>query len=139
MLLQNYNLSGNKLQHLNDYNMTALYLITVCILIPQVRNLVVIHKSTKVICLHSSGVKQVTQISAFSYIKCDNNVQLHLTLWDPMVCSLSDSSVHGILWARILKLVVIHFSRGSSQPKDWTQVLCIAGRFFTIWATREAQ
>ena len=30
------------------------------------------------------------------------------------------------------------FSRGSSQPKDWTQVSCITGRFFTIWATKEA-
>ena len=30
-------------------------------------------------------------------------------------------------------------SRGSSQPRDRTQVFCIAGRFFTIWATREAQ
>ena len=51
MLLQNYNLSGNKLQLLNDYNMTALYLITVCMLVPQVRNLVVILKSTEVIYL----------------------------------------------------------------------------------------
>ena len=30
-------------------------------------------------------------------------------------------------------------SKGSSQPTDWTQVSCIAGRFFTLWATREAQ
>ena len=30
------------------------------------------------------------------------------------------------------------FSRGSSQPRDWTQVACIAGRFFTVWAVREA-
>ena len=30
------------------------------------------------------------------------------------------------------------FSRGSSQARDWTQVFCIAGRFFTVWATREA-
>ena len=31
------------------------------------------------------------------------------------------------------------FSRGSSQPRDWTQVSHIAGRFFIVWATREAQ
>ena len=31
------------------------------------------------------------------------------------------------------------FSRGSSQPRDWTQVSCIAGRFFIVWATREGQ
>ena len=48
-----------------------------------------------------------------------------------------DSSVHGILQARILEWVAIPFSRGSSQPRDRTQVSHIAGRFFTIWATRE--
>ena len=34
--------------------------------------------------------------------------------------------------------VAISFSRGSSRPRDWTQVSCIAGRHFTLWATREA-
>ena len=48
------------------------------------------------------------------------------------------SSVHGILQARILEWVAISFSRGSAWPRDWTQVSCIAVRFFTIWATREA-
>ena len=48
------------------------------------------------------------------------------------------SSVHGILQARILEWVAISFSKGSSWPRDWTQVSCIAGRFFTLWATREA-
>ena len=60
------------------------------------------------------------------------------TLCDPVDCSPPSSSVHGILQARILEGVAISFSRGSSQPRDWTQVSCIAGRFFTIWATREA-
>ena len=46
---------------------------------------------------------------------------------------------HGILQAKILEWVVIPFSRGSSQPRDWTHVSCNAGGFFTIWATREAQ
>ena len=59
------------------------------------------------------------------------------TLCDPMDCSLPGSAVHGILQARILEWVAIPFSRGSSRPRDWTQVLLIAGRFFTIWATRE--
>ena len=44
---------------------------------------------------------------------------------------------HGLA-ARILEWVAIPFSRGSSWPRDWTLVSCIAGRFFTIWATREA-
>ena len=48
------------------------------------------------------------------------------------------SSVHGILQARILEWVAIPFSRGSSWPRDRTQVSCIAGRFITVQATREA-
>ena len=55
-----------------------------------------------------------------------------------MDCSPPGSSVHGIFQARILDCVAMPSSRGSSQPKDWTQVFCISGRFFTIWATREA-
>ena len=43
----------------------------------------------------------------------------------------------GILQARILEWISYPFSRGSSQPRDWTQVSCIAGRFFTPWVTRE--
>ena len=39
---------------------------------------------------------------------------------------------------RILKWVVYPFFRGSSQPRNWTGVSCIAGGFFTIQATREA-
>ena len=45
--------------------------------------------------------------------------------------------VHGILQARILEWVAFLFSRGSSQPKNQTQVSRIAGRFFTNWAIRE--
>ena len=54
-------------------------------------------------------------------------------LWDPM-----DYTVHGILQARILDWVAFPFSRGSSQPRDRTQVSQIAGGFFTSWATRKA-
>ena len=50
-----------------------------------------------------------------------------------------DYTVHGILQARLLEWVAISFSKGSSQPKDQTQVSRIAGVFFTSWATREAQ
>ena len=39
---------------------------------------------------------------------------------------------------KILEWIAVHFSRGSSWPRDQTQVSCVAGRFFTIWATREA-
>ena len=64
--------------------------------------------------------------------------QLCLTLSYPMDCSPPGSSVHGTLHVRILEWVAILFSRGSSWPRDWAWVSCIAGRFFTIWATREA-
>ena len=64
--------------------------------------------------------------------------QLCPTLCNPMDCSLPGSSVHGILQARILEWVAISFSRGSSKPRDQTQVSCIAGRCFILWATREA-
>ena len=56
-----------------------------------------------------------------------------------MDCSLLGSSVHGIFQARILERVAMPSSRGSSQPRDLTQVSRIAGGFFTSWATREAQ
>jgi len=47
-------------------------------------------------------------------------------------------TVHGIPQARTLEWVAFSFSRGSSQPRDWTQVSCIAGRFSTSWVTRKA-
>ena len=58
-------------------------------------------------------------------------------LCDPMDCSLQGSSVHGIFQARVPEWGAISFSRGSSRPRDRTQVSRIAGRHFTIWATRE--
>ena len=60
------------------------------------------------------------------------------TLCDPINCSLPGSSLHGILQARILEWVAISFSRVSSRLRDRTQVSCIAGRRFNLWATREA-
>ena len=57
----------------------------------------------------------------------------------PTLCELMDYTDHGILQARILKWVAVPFSRGSSQPRDWTQVSHIAGGFFTSWAIKEAQ
>ena len=63
-------------------------------------------------------------------------VQLFATPWTaPCQAPLSI----GILQARIMEWVAMPSSRGSSQPRDWTQVSHIAGRFFTIWATKEAQ
>ena len=60
-----------------------------------------------------------------------------LALCDPTDCSPPGSSIHAILQARVLKWIAVSF-RGSSWSRDPTQVSCIAGRRFTIWATREA-
>ena len=57
----------------------------------------------------------------------------------PALCDPMDYTVHKILQAWILEWVAVPFSRGSSQLKDQTWVSCIVGRFFTMWATREAQ
>ena len=62
-----------------------------------------------------------------------------LTLCDPMDYSLPGSSVHGILQTRILEWVAYPFYRGSSQPRDWTQVSHIVGGFFTIWAQEKVK
>ena len=71
---------------------------------------------------------------------------LYGTLSESESCSVmsdslrpQDCTVHGILQARILEWVAVSFSRASSQLRDRTQVSHIAGRFFTIWVTREAQ
>ena len=56
------------------------------------------------------------------------------TLWTGW---LSGSPVHEVLQARVLEWVAMPFSRGFPQSRAWTQVFCIAGRFFTIWATKE--
>ena len=61
-----------------------------------------------------------------------------LTLASPWTLAHPGSSVHGISQARILESVVISFSRGSSWlgNQNWTS--CIAGRVFTVSATRKA-
>ena len=60
--------------------------------------------------------------------------QLYPTFYDSV-----DYTTQGILQARILEWVDFPFSRGSSQPRDQTQVSHIAGRFFTSWAIKEIQ
>ena len=62
---------------------------------------------------------------------------LCLTLCDPMDYSRPGTSVHGNFQAKVLEWVAISFSRGTSQPRDWTQVPWLAGRFFITWATKE--
>ena len=63
---------------------------------------------------------------------CVKLLKLCLTLCSPMDYSLPDSSVHGVLQARILEWVAVSFSRGSSRPRDRTEVSRIVDRHFTV-------
>ena len=67
------------------------------------------------------------------------NVNMNVVQSCPTLCDHMDYTAHGILQARILEWVAFSISRGSSQPRDQTQVYHSAGRFFTSWVTREAQ
>ena len=69
---------------------------------------------------------------------CAKSLQSCSTLCDPTDCSPPGSPVHVILQTRTLEWVAIPSSGGSSRPRDQTHVSCMAGRFFTLWATREA-
>ena len=91
-----------------------------------------------VVCLSVSGwYKNHTNVSSMrtrsKHFPCVSaqSLQSCPTLWDPMDCSPPGSSVYGILQARILEWIAMPSSRGSSWPKDWTWVCCIAGGFFT--------
>ena len=87
------------------------------------------HKSILYICVSIPSLQ----------VKWSEVAQSCPTLCDPVDCSPPGSSIHGILQARILEWVAISFSRGSSWPRDQTQVSCIAGKRFNLWATREAK
>ena len=78
------------------------------------------------------------KLKTFCTVK-ETKVKVKVSQSCPTLCDPVDCIVHGILQARILEWVAIPFSRGSSQPRDWTQVSCIAGGFSTSWATREAE
>ena len=58
-------------------------------------------------------------------------VKVKATQLCPILCDSMIYTVHGILQVKILERVAVPFARGSSQPRDQTQVFLIAGRFFT--------
>ena len=63
--------------------------------------------------------------------------QLRPILCDPWTIA-HQPIVHGIPQARILESAAIPYSRRSSQPRKWTCISCIAGKFFTVWATMKS-
>ena len=87
----------------------------------------------KFTCAELSPLETIWDLRIVFFYRTALVTQSCLTLWDP-----PGSSVPGILQTRILEWVAIPSSKGSSQPRDWMQVSCTAGRFFTVWATREA-
>ena len=75
-------------------------------------------------------------IPVFSSVKWES---VQSCFCDPMGCSPPVFSVNGIFQTRILEWVAVSYSRGSSRPRYWTCVSCIADRFFTCWAIGEVQ
>ena len=78
--------------------------------------------------------KEWLELGVYMFMK----VKVKVTQSCPTLCDPMDCTVHWILQARILEWVSIPFSRGSSQPRDQSQV-SIAGRFFTSWVTRKSK
>ena len=104
-----------------------------CLLKPSFHNSECSLKLLKIHCFHL----QFADIEA--YIITILNGQLCLTLWDSMDWACQGPLSKKFSRQKILEWVAIHFSRGSSLPKDHTQASSIPGRFFTVWTTREAQ
>ena len=80
--------------------------------------------------------QKIRHNSASWFCRIPLKVKVNITQY-PTLCNHMDYTVHGIFQARILKWVAFPFSRGSSQPRDQTQVSSITGGFFTNWSTRE--
>ena len=84
------------------------------------------------VCLFKNECQNSVCVCVCVYVCVCAVAQLYLAVSHPMDCSPPDSSIHGVLQVRTLEWVAIFFYRGSSRPRDQTQVSCIAGRFFTI-------
>ena len=107
-----------------------------CLYILEINPLSVV--SFAIIFSHSEGCLFTLLIVSFAVQKLLSLVQFSsvtqscLTLCDPVDCNLPGSSVHGIFQAMVLEWIAISFSRGSSQPRDRTQVSHIVDRRFTV-------
>ena len=104
----------------------------------------------EILCFGNLKVKTAWGINLFRDLYCLSMTprsrfynEKHYQIWFYKVkwCCLvvPDSLWPQIFQARVLEWVAISFSRGSSWPRDWTQVSRFAGRHFTVWATREAR
>ena len=102
-----------------------------CLQIPTFQNIILF--------LWENGWKSVFWNFMLTQIVIFLDWKMSMWKWKPILCNPMNCKVHEILQTRILEWVVFPFFRASSQPGDWTQVSCIAGRFFTSWATRGAR
>ena len=93
-----------------------------------------------IFCLAGLHFVKVSQLVRDRLVSCESSQEANVlnqsesekvTQLCPILCDPMDYTVHGILQARILEWVTFPISRGSSQPRDQTQVSCIAGGFFT--------
>ena len=81
---------------------------------------------------------EALQIFVFDTMCCAKSLQSCLPLCDPMDCSPPGSSAHGDFPCKNPGAGCHALFQGSSQHRDQTQVSCMAGGFFTIWATRKS-
>ena len=89
------------------------------------------------LCSPSDSLLSDSFFAVWLFLCCLSNSLLSIRLFAVRLCDPMDYTVHGNLQARMLEWVVFPFSKGSSPPRDWTQVSRIVGEFFTSWATRE--
>ena len=85
------------------------------------------------LCDTSRGLDTLYNVVCTNLLWSEVKSLSRVRLCDPMDYSLPRSSIHGIFQARVLEWIAIYFSRGPSQPRDWTRVSWIVGRRFTVW------
>ena len=127
-----------KFTDLSDYSSLRMALVTSTSHLQSLWWVLIAHQiQPRVLILAPKSTQYGSNLS-FQYCMCVNCSVVSDSLQPRGQCSPPGCSVYGILQARILKWIVIPFSRGSSQPRGQIEVSSIAGRFFTVWATRKA-
>ena len=105
---------------------------TVCGLGTQMRHFLTSNLQVSTIILtHHCQLKTLQEERVYMQVFSTSLSEVKVTQSCPTLCDPMDYAVHGTLQAKILEWVAFPFSRGSSQPRDQTQVSRIAGGFFT--------
>ena len=90
-------------------------------------------ESSSAVTLYLAPKQYLQQLLFVELMECESEViQSCPTVWDSMDCSPPGSFIHGLCQARGLEWGAISFSRGSSGPRDQTQVSCVVNRCFTV-------